>query len=208
MDKEKESFSNRYHNETLAFQLRIDRNLTGSYAIFFGDSHVQGLAVQELAIPSVNFGIGSDTTQGVLQRLPLYESIDDALLIYLAIGFNDLKDTADEDILQNFRVILESLPHNKVVALSLILPIDEEFFIHTDVTNSRINQLNRSLEELQYAYSNVEVVMPGGKLVNHNGNLNRQYHIGDGIHLNSLGYAVMIDYLKTEFQKLLLINRD
>tara|TARA_R110002072_G_scaffold218265_1_gene375976 strand:+ start:4073 stop:4735 length:663 start_codon:yes stop_codon:yes gene_type:complete len=201
-------FSERYHNETLAFQLRIDKNLVGPYAVFFGDSHIQGLAVQELNMPAINFGIGSDTSQGVLNRLSLYESTNNALFIYLAVGFNDLKDRSNEKILLTFGKIIEGLPGDKPVFISLLPPIDEKVFRKVNVTNSRINRLNEALVKFQKTYNNVTIVNPGLKLIDSAGSLRKQYHIGDGVHLSPQGYAVMIDYLNQTFRQRSLINSD
>ena len=46
--------------------------------IFIGDSITQGLATSAVSNQSVNYGIGSDTTLGVLKRLPYYNSMNSA----------------------------------------------------------------------------------------------------------------------------------
>ncbi len=54
--------------------------------VFVGDSLTQSLYVDAVARPSVNYGIGGDTTVGVLGRLPEYRSILCASAVVMAIG--------------------------------------------------------------------------------------------------------------------------
>ena len=60
--------SSRYA-KILAYHKRIDSNIPDDAVIFIGDSITEGLAVSSISPVSVNYGIGSDTTLGVLQRL-------------------------------------------------------------------------------------------------------------------------------------------
>jgi len=77
-----------YRNEVLAFQLRVDKNLTEEYLIFIGDSHIQGLAVQEISSKSINYGIGADTTLGVLNRASKYQSVLTSAAVIFHIVIN------------------------------------------------------------------------------------------------------------------------
>lgn len=168
------------------------------------DSHIQGLAVQELIVPAVNYGIGSDTTQGVLNRLPLYASVSNASFIYLAIGFNDMKSRSDKDILTTFERILAILPEHKPVVISLLLPIDEDVFKAKGVSNNRISRLNKALMVIFKRFENVITIQPGAKLIDDRRMLSKQYHIGDGVHLNPMGYAIIIDYINQRLEQLSL----
>lgn len=59
-----------HYVETAVFLERIDNNIPDEAVIFIGDSGIQGLCVSAVVCPSVNFGIGTDTTVGVLKRCP------------------------------------------------------------------------------------------------------------------------------------------
>jgi len=97
---------------------RIDSNVPSGSAIFIGDSITQGLCVSAVFTPSVNYGIGSDTTLGVLKRLPKYESLNRASMVILEVGINDLKRRKDEEILSNYSSILKLIPSHMPVIIS------------------------------------------------------------------------------------------
>ena len=103
----------------------IDPNVPSGSAIFIGDSITQGLCVSAVFTPSVNYGIGSDTTLGVLKRIPKYQSLNRASMVILEVGVNDLKRRKDEEILSNYSSILKLLPSHLSVIISGILPVNE-----------------------------------------------------------------------------------
>jgi lysophospholipase L1-like esterase len=144
-----------------------------------------------------NYGIGSDTTFGVLQRLPAYKSIERASAVVIAIGVNDMKYRSNEDILHNYSVITDQIPKNIPVIFSAILPLDEEVREEWQGRNqNRIKRLNFKLEELTKISTNLFFVNAGQLLVDAKGNLADKFHDGDGIHLNSQGNAIWIQQLQ------------
>jgi hypothetical protein len=74
-----------HFDEMVAFHQRQDQQLPPDLFYFIGDSYVQGLAVQSITLSSVNLGIGSDTTDGVLRRLTVYKSLVSAKAIFLLL---------------------------------------------------------------------------------------------------------------------------
>ena len=110
----------------LAFQKRVDEQLSADSVIFIGDSLIQGLAVSEIAPNSVNYGIGADTTLGVLTRLGFYKSLSRARIIFIMIGLNDLKRRSNAEIITNYQKILEAMPKDRAVIIGAILPVDEK----------------------------------------------------------------------------------
>src|SRR5262245_21550491 len=60
------------YQQIQAFQIKVDGNVPDGSVLFFGDSLVQGLCVVAVTPNAVNFGIGGDTTAGLLDRLPHY----------------------------------------------------------------------------------------------------------------------------------------
>ena len=101
-----------HYDQMLAFHLRQDQNLPEGLVYFIGDSHIQGLATQSVSRRSVNYGIGSDTTAGVLKRLSKYQSLKNAKAVVLGIGFNDLKERDNIQIISNIKKILDEIPNN------------------------------------------------------------------------------------------------
>jgi hypothetical protein len=67
----------------LTYHKRMDGNIPSGAVIFIGDSITQGLAVSAVYPKSVNYGIGSDTTIGVIKRLSDYKSLSRARAIVI-----------------------------------------------------------------------------------------------------------------------------
>lgn len=191
-----------HFHRMLRYHKRMDGNVPDGSVVFIGDSITQGLCVSAVACPSVNYGIGSDTTLGVLQRLPEYRSIDRASAVVLAIGINDMKRRSNEAILKNYRSIVEHIPENTPIVISAILPLDEESREEWQGRNQdRIRSLNSSLEDLANADSRIFFVDAAPLLVGASGNLADQYHDAGGVHLNSKGNAIWINALQDGVRK-------
>ncbi len=173
---------------------RMDGSVPQHAVIFIGDSITAGLATSAVSALSVNYGIGSDTTLGVLNRLPYYRSIDTAAAVVLAIGVNDLPRRDNQAILVNYKKILDSLAGRSRLVVSGILPVDERVSGQR-WPNSRITQLNAALQQLVLAYPNAGFVDSSRLLQDDSGNLHAEYHTGDGIHLSTAGYQIWIRQL-------------
>ena len=191
-----------HYHRMLRYHKRMDGNVPNGSVLFIGDSITQGLCVSAVALPSVNYGIGSDTTLGVLQRLPEYKSIDKASTVVLAIGINDMKRRSNEDILKNYRSIIEHIPQNIPIVISAILPLDEESRPEWEGRNQdRIKNLNISLESIAKTDSRIFSVNAGSLLTDTSGNLADRFHDGDGVHLNSEGNGIWINVLRDGIQR-------
>lgn len=184
-----------YYRQMLTIHSRMDGNVPDRSVIFIGDSCIQGLAVSAVANPSVNYGIGYDTTEGVLRRIPVYESIGRARAVVIAVGGNDMKLRSDEEILANMNAIFHRMSPVTPVIVSAILPRDEEVKGVPQGVNSRIRDLNSKLKGLSKESGNISFVDPSPMLVDGKGSLGDEFHAGDGVHLNSRGYSVWIKLL-------------
>ena len=181
-------------------------NLSRGQIVFIGDSITDLYPLDEyyadLPLATYNRGIGGDTTEGVLKRLKLSLFELQPKKIVLMIGANDINgNRSEEEILKNYRAILEqikeNLPEAEVICVS-ILPFnkDLESFTTIDVDNSRaavlkINpKLNTLVGEVGYTFVNAYPSFADG-----NDYLYR--HLSpDGIHLNNAGYEVYSEILK------------
>lgn len=192
----------KHYEQTKNFLERMDANTPDGTAIFIGDSSIQGLSVAAIVNPSVNFGIGTDTTVGVLERLPKYRSLKQASVCILSIGGNDLRRRGNEEILKNYAAILHAIPPRLPIVVNAVLPVDEH--VRDDLTgrNRRSRALNSALKTVCVAQSpRCTFVDPGAKLVDASGHLSKQYHVGDGVHLNGVGNAIWIQALKDVVSK-------
>lgn len=184
---------------TVEYHKRIDGNVPDGSIVFIGDSLTVGLCTSAVACPSVNYGIGSDATAGVLNRLPAYQSLAKASAVVLAIGVNDLSRRDVDEFAANYRKILDEIPGSVPVICSAILPVDDSLTKSEFKKNARIREFNEAIERAAHG----EIFVDAGKqLADSSGNLLAEYHIGDGLHLNSKGNAVWIEALKVEIERL------
>lgn len=184
-----------YYHEVTNHHFRMDDNLPDRATVFIGDSITQGLAVAAVADASVNYGVGGDTTLGVLHRVKKYRSLSRAKTVVLAVGVNDLKFRSDQEIIKNFREILANLPDGLPVVISSVLPVDERVR-GKRFQNERISIINQELLELTRTLQHVTFVDANPLLKGKDQNLKTEFHTGDGIHLSAMGYQVWIQVLK------------
>jgi lysophospholipase L1-like esterase len=187
-----------YYLQMTAFHHRVDANLGPGLNIFIGDSLVQGLAVNSIINNSVNFGIGGDTTSGVLKRLPLYQSIAMSKRVIFAVGHNDLYHESADVSIANFKKIFDSIPPNVEVLICSIFFIDEN--IAQKVNNLAISELNNKLQDLTDNYSHINYI-DTNQWAAPLGTLDENLHIGDGVHLNKRGNELWISQLKIALNK-------
>ena len=187
-----------HYSNMRTYQMRMDGSVPDGSVVFVGDSLVQSLCTDAVISPSVNFGIGGDTTAGVLGRISGYQSLRKARAVVLAVGFNDLKSRTDRELIANYREILRKLPPGLPVVVSAILPVHEELYRkHASVTNGRIRAINEELAKLCAERPERVFVDTGKLLAGPDGNLSTAMQVGDGVHLNSDGYRIWIEALKT-----------
>lgn len=197
-----------HYKTMVTYHQRMDDSVPDGAVIFIGDSITQGLAVAAVTPLAVNYGIGKDTTVGVLDRIPLYRSLARAEAVVLAIGVNDLRQRDNAEILANFKSILERIPSNVPVIISAILPVDLRIWPEPN-HNQRIQQINAELDLLCDTYPTATFVDSRARLVESDQtdpaqNLAAQHHIGDGIHLSTAGYAVWIEDLRAALGRIRL----
>jgi lysophospholipase L1-like esterase len=190
----------RFYEDMLGSQLQLDSSIEAGSVVFLGDSITQGLNVAAVTHPAINYGIGMDTSFGLLQRIPQYQSLAKASKIVVAIGVNDLMRTSrsNGEILENYQRILERLPKGVEVFMQAIFPVDERQGMSG--TNQRILTLNESLKTLAKS-QNATYINLGNQFANTQGNLKRDLHTGDGLHLSTEAYRLWIDELKNRFIK-------
>ncbi len=198
---EPQEFTRNYH-ELLAFHKRMDGNLLKGSVVFIGDSITQGLAVSAVTPLSVNYGIGNDTTVGVLNRVGKYRSLNSAKAVVLAVGINDLKRRDPAEILENYNTILTKIPPGVEVVICAVKPVDWRVRQASGRTLQRIDLVNAGLKRLSDRWPNTQFLTVNDKLADAEGNLVREYHIGDGVHLSAAGYEVWIKELRRVISQL------
>lgn len=192
-----------HYRRMMNYHVYMDGNVPEGAVLFIGDSITQGLCVSAVWERSVNYGIGSDTTVGVLQRLPEYASMSRAAAVVVAIGVNDLKWRDDAGILANYKKIMEAIPPGTPVLFSAVLPLDDRSKPAEENRNPRIRELNKALGDFCAGDSRCSFVDATPSLADDTGNLRPSLHVGDGVHLNTAGYAIWITALGERLKSIL-----
>jgi lysophospholipase L1-like esterase len=181
---------------------RMDANTPDGSVIFIGSSLIQGLSVAAVAREAVNFGIGTDTTAGVLNRLSNYKSIRQASALVIYVGGNDFKRRNNDEILKNYSEITQLIPPQVPVVVNAILPVDENARSDLAGRNARSKELNSRLKLLcANRAADCLFLDPTTRFIDSSGNLKKQYHDGDGVHLNGSGNLIWIQELKEVVRK-------
>ena len=136
---------------------------------------------------------GAITIADVIQRLPVYKSLNYAGAIVLSVGFNDLRYHAQPEIIADYKRLLAALPEGVPLVMSAILPIDEtapEFRRWPGRQKKNIVKLNSALRVLCAARPKCDLADAGPMLVDGAGRLAAENHVPDGVHLSAAGYKI------------------
>lgn len=184
-----------FYRQTVQFHQRVDACVSSGAVLFIGDSFIQGMCVTEIVPGGINYGIGGDTTSGLLARLSKYSSVPRAKAIVLAIGDNDLRrGENDSVIVANYERILEMIPVHVPVLFCSLTPCDER--AGGGPTNGKIAKLNGFVKNVCSSRANAHYIDLASALADGEGQLQQQYDDGDGTHLNGKGYRVCIEKLR------------
>jgi lysophospholipase L1-like esterase len=184
------------YQSTKTMLKRIERNLNKNNVLFIGDSLTQGMAVNSIAPYAVNFGIGHDTINGVLERIRSYKSMNKVATVIIAVGINDLRKLSLETSLSRYYILLNELKELPHVYIHGVLPIDKK--ILGRVLQNKITLFNRELFKLTQEFGSIQYLKVPSELFDSNRSLKTTLHLGDGLHLNKKGYDIWINQLKTQ----------
>lgn len=197
---------NWFHDQTLAFHKRIDPCVPDNAVLFIGDSSIQGLCVTEIADHAINYGIGGDTTEDLLSRLPEYESLTRARAVVFSIGDNDLlKGRTEEEIIGSYRRILVQMPKKVSVFFCSLTPGSEN--PKHELMNRDVESLNREIKQLSSSRAACHFVDLASCVSNERGFLLAEYADTDGVHLNGRGYRVCIEKLNESLQSAIVVAK-
>lgn len=137
--------------QTVLDQATLDRRVPDHAVILLGDSIMAGVPAGSVGPNAVNFGLGGDTTQVLLRRLPMLRSLDRASAVVIEVGVNDLKYRTPAEAARLYGDILRHIPAaTPVVALS-VLPVDETkpaITRRADLRNAAITALNGAIRTI------------------------------------------------------------
>ena len=180
---------------------RMQTELYGIYKtqrvtiVMLGNSITQGVEWQELlGRPDVvNRGIGSDVTEGYLNRLTYVYALQPRIVCVMG-GINDLYSNVPvETVFQNYKTLLEELGANKIIpVVQSTLFVSPKWRDH-ETKNREVALLNGLLK--QYAAENRITYLDVNSILSRDGALLNEY-TWDGVHLTASGYARWRDLLE------------
>jgi lysophospholipase L1-like esterase len=188
---------NTFFDRMVEYHKRSDGALPDGCGIFIGDSLIQGMSVDAVCDRAVNYGIGSDTIDGVVERLPKYESsIRRAKFVFLAIGINDLAKKSDDAIVEGIIAIVGNITTQQVFVSSL-LPVNTELDPAMVGFTDRISRINSKLSAAQSQANFVFVDATPSLDSDGDGRLDNDKCIADGLHLNAVGNKIWSKLLRS-----------
>jgi lysophospholipase L1-like esterase len=162
----------------------------GFEIIMLGDSITEGGNWEQLlnGVDVANYGIGGDTTAGLLYRLSdVYMAKPKK--VFLMIGINDLSAGISVDkIVENIEKIITSLKENEIdVVLQSTLYVAKDAIMRNnwEEINNNVTILNGKLIELANQYKLYYLDL--NKVLSKDKMLDRKY-TKDGVHLLNNGY--------------------
>ena len=149
-----------------------------------------------------NFGIGGDTTQGVLWRMQNGElDTFKAKLIVLMLGTNNINRNPIDEIVDGDRLIVEEFKKRQPQAKVLVLGIFPRAPEATNPFRASIKEINSKLAKLA---DNKQVFFMdiGDKFLTADGTLTPEI-MPDGLHPNLRGYRIWADAVSSRVKQLM-----
>lgn len=178
--------------------------------VLLGDSITEFYPVEEFydELPVINSGVSGYTTDDILEHLEQMVSIYNPTKVFLLIGTNDIRESADiNKVVSNIQKIVKGikvLRPKAEVYLESIYPVnntDHDKIDHDMVANRKNNDIKKINKKLK-SYcekNNLTYIDVYRELVDKEGNLNIKY-TEEGLHLSSLGYLRVTKVLLPYFQ--------
>jgi len=169
--------------------------------MLLGSSHIQGLNLGALTPECsgygiLNFGIGFDTTEGLLSRLSDYNSLNKANLTVLQIGGNDLfskKASHDTDaLLGRFTKIGTRLSKVRKLVWVGVFPVRDN--LNRSYRSELVTKANTHIEGLCLKMKNCKYLAPEIFIIEKPGE--KSSYVEDGIHLTTESYLRWTDELR------------
>jgi len=188
-----------YRFKKIGYKFNVKNNQ--NKIVFLGDSITDyyDLFKYYSDIETVNYGIGGDTTRGILNRMDLVYDINPKAIVLL-IGINDMmneKRTVNNILISYTQIVNElliNLPNTKIILESVYPGCDSKDFKISYLADS-IVELNTKIEELASTNDNLIYANIHQYLIDESNILISDY-TDDGCHPNSKGYEVITNNLR------------
>lgn len=102
---------------------QVDATVPEGATLFLGDSITMFFATSALAADSVNYGIGWQRTDQLIDSMDRYRSMHRAARVVVTIGTNDLLQHRSHGIEARYRAILAKIPAHASIVMSSVPPL-------------------------------------------------------------------------------------
>lgn len=192
----------RYDDDVNAVLAQIGRRaLPAAPIAFFGSSSFrlwQNMAEDLNSLDVVNLGFGGGTNASGLHYIDTLLTPLNPAKVVLYFGENDISNdglTANTSF-RNFRILYDQIRFQLPDALVFFLSAKQSptKWIYSDV----VDEFNRMAEQYSQHQSSLTYVNVTDVLLGENGRPIGSCYIGDGVHLNSMGYAKWVEVLQAQ----------
>ena len=171
--------------------LRRDGQLQHGALVLLGSSHIAGLQLPDTGYQIANFGIGGDSSAGLLKHMQHYHGLQTASVVVLNTGINDFGYLSQEQSVENIEQIAEMLAHVPLVIWTSLLPVAVTAESHK-VDAARTHAINSLIQTLCADHQQCRYIDAMALLSDSARHLKPEYDSGDGVHLNTRGYQVWL----------------
>ncbi len=162
--------------------------------LLIGASHIQSLHVPSDYGDTINLGIGGETVDDVIERLPDYGNLARAASIILCIGTNDaLKKRTDGEFAQDLEQLLRKLPPSVPIRLAALPPVARQLPNYDNIM-PRIARFNHILK-VNCTRSNCFYVPFPAEMIDSDDSLKEVADRGDHLHLSAIANELWVKSL-------------
>jgi lysophospholipase L1-like esterase len=185
-----------YYKAELLQQSRRSRQFHDT-TVFIGDSEIVGLAVSDIASRTENFGIGGDTIDGLISRVPAYDWMGVSTVV-IEIGINNMPLDHLVGIGEKYRRLLALFPAGMPVTAISIFPVNDQAKGVWPITgiNAAIVQANSEIAAACARQKNCRFIDIHSRLRGQDGRLRSEFDAGDGLHISTVAYNLLKNTLR------------
>lgn len=139
------------------------------------------------------------------EEIPITDAVERAKPEYMVItlGVNGVSFMDEENFVREYtdlvKRIQETSPDTKII-LNSIYPVADNYDYLSDINNDKIRAANVWIEKVAED-TGVRFLNSFEAIVGDDGWMPREYTNGDGLHLNTAGFNIILDYIKTHAYK-------
>ena len=120
-------------------------------------------------------------------------------ILFVSLGVNGISFYKENAFKEQFRLIVNTVREvspDTVIVLQSMFPVAKNYSKQYSINNVKISQGNRWMSEVAYELG-VNYLDTAEALVAGDGYLPAEYQSGDGMHMNTAGYNIVLYYIKT-----------